>query len=333
MMRKVTIIIPVYNTEKYVIRCLDSIKDQKYEDIQVIIVNDGSTDNSEEIIIEYINKNRFFAEYYKKDNGGLSSARNYGLKYVKGKYLLFLDSDDYLTSNAIECFVSKSDGMNIVIGDFIDEKPSGERKQQKYPYFDVIKFHNMNNLDYYRFLYESRYGISACNKLYDYEFLKNTNVKFQKNSEIYAEDLLFNLKLLKYNPTIKILHEGTYYYYQNNTSITHTYKGDLAKRFSALISDYYQYNLYDFRGVAFAIANAINTICAQERKILDSIKELKIFQKGLEEGIKTNRKKLLESVEGLPISRKIDYSISIKFIFCNVFIIGLYQSIKRRLIK
>lgn len=332
-MNKVTIIIPVYNTEKYVIRCLDSIKNQKYENIQVIIINDGSTDNSEKIILEYINKNSFFAEYYKKDNGGLSSARNYGLEYVKGEYLLFLDSDDYLTSDAIECFMSKSEGMNIVIGDFIDEKPSGARKQQEYPYFDVIKFRNMNNLDYYRFLYESRYGISACNKLYDFEFLKNTNVKFQKNSEIYAEDLLFNLKLLKYNPTIKVLHKGTYYYYQNNTSITHTYKNDLAKRFSALISDYYQYNSCDFRGVSFAIGNAVNTICAQERKVISSIKEVKIFQKGLDQEIKTNRKKLLKAVEGLPILRKIDYSVSIRFDFCSIFIIGLYQNIKRRLIK
>ena len=332
-MKKVTIIIPVYNTEKYIIRCLDSIKNQKYENIQVIIINDGSTDNSEKIITEYINKGSFHAEYYKKDNGGLSSARNYGLKYVRGEYLLFLDSDDYLTYNAIDCFMSKRDWENIVIGDFIDENLSGERKQQEYPYFDVIKLDSMNNLDYYRFLYETKYGISACNKLYDWEFVKNTNVKFQKNSEIYAEDLLFNLKLLKYNPTIRILHEGTYYYYQNNTSITHTYKKDLARRFSVLISDYYLYNSCDFRGVAFAIANAINTICAQERKVGGSIKELEIFQNGLDQGLKTNRKKLLEAVKGLPVLRKIDYSISIRFAFNSIFIIGAYQSIKRRLIK
>lgn len=98
---KFSIIIPVYNVEKYIEKCLESIYNQTYSKYEVIIINDGSPDNSEQLIKKYIkNKNNF--KCYKKENGGLSDARNYGLQYVTGDYIIFVDSDDFLEKDLLK---------------------------------------------------------------------------------------------------------------------------------------------------------------------------------------------------------------------------------------
>ena len=100
-MDKISVIVSVYNVEKYVKKCLDSILNQTYENIEIIIVNDGATDNSENICKEFVeNENR--AKLYTKENGGLSSARNHGMRFVTGKYVLFIDSDDYIAEGMVE---------------------------------------------------------------------------------------------------------------------------------------------------------------------------------------------------------------------------------------
>lgn len=100
---KLSIIIPVYNVERYIKHCLDSIKSQTMNDFEIIIVNDGATDNSETIIKEYQKNNpELIIKYFKKENGGLASARNYGVKYADGDYISFIDPDDYLDNNTYE---------------------------------------------------------------------------------------------------------------------------------------------------------------------------------------------------------------------------------------
>lgn len=95
-MKKLSIIIPVYNTEKHLKKCFDSIINQNNSEIEVVIVNDGSTDNSEVIIKEYTSKYKDVFTYYKKDNTGVSDTRNFGVEKASGKYIMFLDSDDYI---------------------------------------------------------------------------------------------------------------------------------------------------------------------------------------------------------------------------------------------
>lgn len=96
-MPKVSIIIPVYNVEKYIKKCLESLAEQTLQDFEIIIVNDGTKDNSEEIILNYQKEHpEMPIKYYKKENGGLASARNYGVKFATGKYISFFDPDDYL---------------------------------------------------------------------------------------------------------------------------------------------------------------------------------------------------------------------------------------------
>ena len=99
---KISVIVPVYNVEKYLTKCVDSIMNQTYKDLEIILVDDGSTDNSGKICDEYVKKDKRFKVIHKK-NGGLSDARNVGIKNSTGEYLSFIDSDDYIDNDMIEC--------------------------------------------------------------------------------------------------------------------------------------------------------------------------------------------------------------------------------------
>ncbi|MFI3284691.1 MAG: glycosyltransferase family 2 protein, partial [Erysipelotrichaceae bacterium] len=115
---KLSIVVPIYNVENYLDQCLSSIQDQTFNDFQVILINDGSTDASLNIAQSYCEKDSRF-KVYTKENGGLSSARNYGLKYVLGEYLTFLDSDDYVDTEAYSLMMNKieKESLDIVMSD------------------------------------------------------------------------------------------------------------------------------------------------------------------------------------------------------------------------
>ena len=128
-MPKVSVIVPVYNVEEYLERCLDSLVNQTLKDIEIIIVNDGSTDGSKEIIQKYLNKYKNIV-YLEKENGGLSSARNYGIPYAKGEYIGFVDSDDYVEITMYENMYNKAieEKSDMVECDFIWEYPNKKRE-------------------------------------------------------------------------------------------------------------------------------------------------------------------------------------------------------------
>ena len=98
-MKDISIIVPIYNAEKYISKCLDSIINQTKKELEIILINDGSTDRTEEIIKKYQDKR---IRYFKNKNQGIGKTRNFGIDKAKGKYLLFLDSDDFLVENACE---------------------------------------------------------------------------------------------------------------------------------------------------------------------------------------------------------------------------------------
>ena len=123
---KVSLIIPVYNVEAYLDRCLKSVEQQTYTEAEVIIVNDGSTDNSYKIIDDYVARNNNFFTY-KIENSGLGGARNYGLTKATGDYIVFLDSDDYIATDCLEKFVAKAESENsdIVVCNSCDVTEDG----------------------------------------------------------------------------------------------------------------------------------------------------------------------------------------------------------------
>ena len=150
---KVSIIVPVYNVEKYLSKCLDSLIDQTLKEIEIIAVNDGSTDSSLKILEEYEEKYNNI-KVYTKENGGLSDARNYGLQYVAGEYIAFLDSDDYVDTTLYEKMYDKAiqEKADYVECDFIWEYPDKNRidtgirykdKQEMFTYARVVAWNKL----------------------------------------------------------------------------------------------------------------------------------------------------------------------------------------------
>lgn len=113
----VSIIIPAYNSEKFIRRCLDSVVNQIYKNIEIIVVDDASTDNTEKIIKEYAEKDNRIRPFYSSENKGVSFSRNIGLKASTGEYIMFVDSDDELTKDAIRRMVDIANKYN---SDYVD---------------------------------------------------------------------------------------------------------------------------------------------------------------------------------------------------------------------
>lgn len=171
----VSIIVPVFNTENYLRRCIDSVINQTFKDWELILVDDGSTDGSALIIKEYVEKYAQIVPFF-QENGGQSKARNEGLKKCRGKYVFFLDSDDWLEENALSVLVDKieSDDVDIVcsVANFVDDsgrKSLIRRFNEPYLYNDEIL---IDALKVGQFL------TSPWAKLYKAEFLKENNLYF-----------------------------------------------------------------------------------------------------------------------------------------------------------
>ena len=119
---KVSVIVPIYNVRKYIEKCLDSLVNQTLDDVEIILVNDGSLENEEELIKPYLEKYKNI-KYFKKENGGQASARNFGLKRASGEYILFVDSDDYIeTTMASKLYkVATEKDLDILICNYYME--------------------------------------------------------------------------------------------------------------------------------------------------------------------------------------------------------------------
>lgn len=213
-MPKVSVIVPVFNVEKYVGQCLESLINQTLKNIEIIIVNDGSTDKSLSICEEYARKDNRI-RVYTKENGGLSSARNYGLQFVSSPYVGFVDSDDWVSENFYEVLYN-----SITVNDCDISATSAIRKHrnsQKYRFnykqevvcetlLDKIKTANIPKCCY------------VWNKLYKTDLVKKNLLT--ENS--YYEDVLWLPNVIKQANRMVFVPNGLYYYRANANSIVKT---------------------------------------------------------------------------------------------------------------
>lgn len=200
---KISVIIPVYNVEKYIRQCIDSVVNQTLKDIEIIVVNDGTKDNSMKIINEYISDKRIIV--INKENGGLSSARNVGMKLAKGEYIYFLDSDDFINEETLEILYNNSENADIVFSSFTyyNEKFKTNKKSKfKFP------FNNYINKGIY-FLYNGE-EINVWNKLYKFSFLRKYKFSFIEN--IIYEDQDFGFKTFMMAQSVKYINNYNYNY-------------------------------------------------------------------------------------------------------------------------
>lgn len=198
-----SIIVPVYNVEKYIKKCLDSIINQTYKNFEIIIVDDGSKDNSIKIAKEVL-ASKDNVKIVHKANGGLSDARNYGMKYAKGEYIWFVDSDDYIRHDALEV-LSKGLGPDIIsFGYYKDIKGKIINVNIKNIKLDKVKRYLLNSP-------------AAWMKIFKRKFLLENNIVFEKGK--YYEDLGLTPWLIKYTNNIEFIEDNLYYYVIREDSI------------------------------------------------------------------------------------------------------------------
>lgn len=176
---KISVIIPVYNVYDYLEKCLNSLVKQTDKNFEVIIVNDGSTDNSQEIIDKFVLENDNMYSF-KKENGGQASARNFGLQKATGEYILFLDSDDYYEPNTIEILKKEANADIVAFKMYIDDK----NEVKKFP-IEMEKFVDDKNVLASKKLL--LYNPSPCDKMFKKDLFIKNNIKFLEGK--YYEDL------------------------------------------------------------------------------------------------------------------------------------------------
>lgn len=223
---KVSIVVPIYNVERYLNRCLDSIRRQTYKNIQVIMVNDGSKDSSRKIAATFESiDDRFLL--VDKENGGLSSARNYGMKYVLGDFVSFIDSDDFLALDYVETLVSSFDKMtDIVIADYVIFDQNANKAYRHSNPLDNERFSDydgkMRLLEY--LLYGIKPVMPVWKNMYRSTFYLDNNLSFDSEREIYAEDFLFHTKAYSLAREIKTISKNIYYHLIVNSSLSQGYR-------------------------------------------------------------------------------------------------------------
>ena len=208
-MPKVSVIVPVYNVEKYVEKCIKSLVDQTLQEIEIIAVDDGSKDGSKSIVNNYIKKYPDKIKYLYKENGGLSSARNFGIPYANGEYIAFLDSDDYVEPTMYEEMykLAKKDNADMVECDFIWEYPN----KQKYDY-GVVYNRKKEAIEKAR--------VVAWNKLIKREIIENEKIEFPFG--LRYEDVEFFYKLVPRLNKISFMKKYFIHYVQRENSIANT---------------------------------------------------------------------------------------------------------------
>ena len=236
-MKKISIIVPVYNVEKYISKCLDSLVNQTLKDIEVIVVNDGSPDNSQEIIDEYTQKYPDIIKSYIKENGGQGSARNYGLEKATGEFIGYVDSDDYVSEDMFEKMynLAKKDKSDIVMCSFtiVYEEKKYENIERIFNKTDDNRLNALFN------------NVGVCNKIFKKELLED----FKFRTKVWYEDLDFTANILLLSKNISVIDEGLYYYLlrqgstMNNSNIKKNL--EILDAFDNLIKYAKKYKYYD----------------------------------------------------------------------------------------
>ena len=231
-MKKISVIIPVYNAEKYIARCLDSILMQADSNIETILINDGSTDRSEEIIKTYLGRYKSSIKYIKKENDGVANTRNLGLEKATGDYIIFVDSDDYIDKNLfknLEPYMEQN--IDIIKYKAIIETEEEEKiGQYEGPIFDTVSGEEA----FSKLCFEDEMVDALWVYAYKRELFTKNKIKFMKDAD--HEDFgLIPLVILKAKTFVSTNIQG-YHYVQSKNSVTRmiNYERTVKKVFDTL---------------------------------------------------------------------------------------------------
>ena len=211
-----TVVVPIYNVEKYLENSLKSILNAKINNMEILLINDGSTDNSEKIALKYKEKYPDIIKYIKQENHGLGYVRNVGLKEAKGKYIASIDSDDTIDKNFFkEALKYLKKDIDIIICDWLTVTDTENYETTAIDYI-------FNNLNAYEGLLYTTIMPSTCNKIIKKKLFKDLNIKYATDK---YEDLSTNTFIMLKAETIKYIHKPYYKYYIRSNSIMRTKPG------------------------------------------------------------------------------------------------------------
>jgi len=220
-MEKISVIIPVYNVAHYLSRCLDSVINQTYCNLEILVIDDGSTDNSATIISQYAHKDTRIRTF-NKTNGGLSSARNVGLQNITGQYVGFVDSDDWIEPRMYEILYNRIKDKNtqIAISGFYtstDDSSFPRINKSQIP-DDILSAKDMMEYIFRLDIYNA-FHIVVWNKLYNADVFNKHGCTFNENIK-FSEDVIFTPNVLfTKNCTGTYIHTPLYHYYQRSNSL------------------------------------------------------------------------------------------------------------------
>lgn len=211
-----SIIVPMYNSEKYIKKCLESLLSQSVDDYEILIVDDGSNDSSKNICMEYQRKNGKI-KVYSQENGGVSKARNFGISKAKGDYIIFVDSDDWVDNNLLETiklYIDQYTPDILIYGiKYIQENKVQFDSSKE----EAICMEQNQIKEYITNLYEVGAISSSVNKVYKREVLRNSC--FDESLK-YGEDLKFNMRVFGSVKSIINIPKALYYYNKHENSLT-----------------------------------------------------------------------------------------------------------------
>lgn len=238
----VSIIVPVYNVEKYIEKCIESIIKQSYSNLEIILVNDGTNDTSGSICEKYCELDERI-KYITKLNGGLSSARNAGLEIATGEFVLFVDSDDFIDIDLVkDCVLFiNNNNTDLVIFNYNKIYENGIISKG----LELSLSNNTYNLNeigldnyFYKYFLNYKHGVEAWNRFYKRSLIENNGIRFVDNKKIFAEDLLFNLYYLVHVKKIGTIEKSYYNYLIRNSSIMAMPNEKLISRFFMLFKSF-----------------------------------------------------------------------------------------------
>lgn len=220
--KKVSIIIPCYNIEKYLDNCFKSLDNLTYQNLEIIFINDGSPDNSLSKIQNYCNLNKK-AKVISKQNGGLSSARNTGIDNATGDYIYFYDPDDILHPSVIEVVIKVLQNQDLQMAVFGFQKSKDGKSYEQYKFKKgkntKLKFYNQEEC-LQQYLSQKEFDFCVWNKIYQRDIIVKNNIRFDDCCR-YGEDTKFNYLYMKNINRCVLIQKQLYYYIQRKNSLVH----------------------------------------------------------------------------------------------------------------
>ncbi len=291
----VTIVIPIYNVEKYLDRCMESITGQTYKKLEIIMVDDGSCDACPEKCEDWARRDKRVKVIHKK-NAGLGMARNTGIEIASGEYICFFDSDDYIAVDTIEKSVmaAKKREVDIVVFGFSRVNMRGEVVKKIVPITEKAIFKNNDVQDVFLpdLIAQGEHGrvvknlwMSAWSCMYSMKLIAYKKWKFVSEREIISEDIYSLMELYKDVKSVCIIREALYFYCDNAASLTHIYRDDRFDRINyfyekcKLLSHSLNYSVTVTKMLAYPyIANVIAAMKMVVRCDMKAEKKIKIIR-------------------------------------------------------